>query len=209
MKKQKTKRIIIIVFSVLLIGAALGLILLQKDKAETAPPKEEEKKVIGMYGSTSSYIFYPIVEDIDFNDYPDYFGLDREIHFKFESETVTVDEEIAEDYGPELKILVDYINDAIAGDYESLNSLFSENYYEKYDEYYSFTPQMLYDIELELLGETEDGDISYFGFDVSYKIYRNNGTFRNDFGKNSSRKLYFRVKVENGVAVIDNVESYN
>ena len=67
---------------------------------------------------------------------------------------------------------------------------------------------MLYDIEIEKLGEDKTESETRYRYDVSYKIFRNNGTFRNDIGSDASKTLYFELTKSGGKVLIDKIDYY-
>ena len=74
--------------------------------------------------------------------------------------------------------------------------------------YYSFTQQMIYDIEIEKLSVSESEKGILYAYNVAYKIYRNNGTFRNDIGSDGAKTLYFELLESNGSILIDRITYY-
>ena len=69
---------------------------------------------------------------------------------------------------------------------------------------------MLYDLLIEQLSEQSNDDGStVWGFNVSYKIHRNDGTFRNALPSDASKKLYFElIGTRDGEVKIDRVTYY-
>lgn len=204
-KSGKKKKIIIIVFAVMCVFGALSWYLLYGNPSLLNKAEEEaEKEIIGMYGSTQSYVFYPADEEVPPSAVREYMELDRYIHYTNGAETVIVTEEDADDYGREVGFFVEYFRTVIDGDYAKYNTLFTENYFDTNEKTCDFTPQMLYDINITKLPEGTDG----YHFDVSYKIFRNNGTFRNDIGSDGSKTLHFTLVEEGGKILIDSIKYY-
>lgn len=89
------------------------------------------------------------------------------------------------------KFFIDYLAALKNGDHAALNALYSEVYCRNHAPYSPFTKQLLYDVTIKYLYKdtikTADtaADKAYLGwhltyFEVSYKIYRNDGSFRRD-----------------------------
>ena len=97
---------------------------------------------------------------------------------------------------------------SIGGEYNEYNKLFTEEYYKSNEPYYSFTQQMIYDIRIERLSETVIDGEDVFYYNVSYKIHKNNGTFRNDIGSDGSKTLCFKLVNKNGTILIDSINYY-
>ena len=134
--------------------------------------------------------------------------LDRDIHYKNGSETIMITDANSEFYSQDVLFFRTYFDYAIHGDYEAYNALFTEHYYETNEPYHSFTQQMIYDIEVEKLSETDNDRGKIYTYNVSYKIYRNNGTFRNDIGSDGAKTLYFELLETDGTILIDRITYY-
>lgn len=207
MKKNSNKKkiVIIIIFAVMcILGGLIWYLLYRDPSALERIEKEAEKEIIGMYGSTQSYDFYPADEEVDPAAVKEYMELDRYVHYTEGAETVIVTEEDADAYGKDVQFFLDYFKTVIDGDYTKYNTLFTENYFKSNEKTCDFTPQMLYDINIEKLPEGKDG----YNYNVSYKIFRNNGTFRNDIGSDGSKTLHFSLVEENGTILIDSIKYY-
>ena len=77
------------------------------------------------------------------------------------------------------------------GDAQALNALHSEVYFRNHSPYQSFSKQYLYDVTVNYYGKDKinhadsDADQKYVGcyltyFEVTYRIYQNDGSFRRD-----------------------------
>ncbi len=77
-------------------------------------------------------------------------------------------------------------------------------------EHLRFAPQMIYDIHIDQLSEsTDSAGVTTWTFEVGYKIYRNDGTFRNDIPSDGSRPLIFTLIGDaRGNVLIDSIERY-
>ena len=127
--------------------------------------------------------------------------------------TVGIDREGAIDYGKEVAFLVEMLHDAISGDHTAYNACFSNEYYKNNQPKSSFTMQKIYDIVItyisrETLTDSDGNNYTKSIYTVEYKIYKNNGTFRNDIG-NGSKKQYFTLTDTTGLVLVDNISTVN
>lgn len=215
-KPNNTKKKIAIITSFVvlcILGAVSWFVLYGIDPSgDNANPmfnKDKDKGGIdGMYGNTQTYIYYPIDHDMDIMTEKEYLDLDRFIYYTKGAETIALTDDELEGLTDDVLFFIKYFDLAISGNYNAYNKLFTDNYYKSNEAYYSFTQQMIYDMHIEKLGEnTVDGQNQYY-FNVSYKIHKNNGTFRNDIGSDGSKTLYFTlVDTENGI-MIDAINYY-
>jgi len=188
-KKQKSKRTVIVIFA-LCIVIAISYFIIESinkpDRMDNAPGT--------MYSDKNySYVFYPTNFDLDVTEDEWYMGLNREIYYKFGSVSYAISEKDAESSAV-LAFFVKYFDTAIAGDTETYNTFFTENYYKTNKPYVQFAPQMIYNIEVEERSITQNSDgTTTYGFYVTYMIYKNDGTFRNDIESDASKTLYYEL----------------
>ncbi len=206
-KKTKKKRMLIGLLIVTLL-AGISYVLLENPQIFES---KKDKAPTSMYSDKLySYVFYPSDYDLDVTADETYMGYDRLLHYKSGNVTVDVSREDAAGYNDAVAFFVDYFDTVIAGDADTYNTYFTDKYYESADPYSRFAPQMLYDLLIEQLSEksNEDGTMTW-GFNVSYKIHRNDGTFRNDLPSDASKKLYFElIGTRDGEVKIDRVTYY-
>ena len=210
--KKKKIAIISVFLSLCILGAVSWVLLYLVDFSSTNknPMFQSDKKggIDGMYGNTQTYIFYPIDRDLDIMTDKDYLDLDRSLYYTKGAETYAIDKENVRDLTDDIKFFIKYFDLAIAGNYTSYNKLFTEKYYKSNEAYYSFTQQMIYDMHIEKLGEKAVDGKTEFYYDVSYKIHKNNGTFRNDIESDASKTLFFTlVETDSGI-LIDSIDYY-
>ncbi len=157
-----------------------------------------------------SYNFYPTDYDLDVTADEVYMGLDRYVHYKTGNETFTITDGNYAAYNAAVVFFGQYFETVIAGDSETYNTFFSDLYYESNDPHIEFAPQMLYDIQIEQLSQDPQSDgTTLYAFDVSYKIHKNDGTFRNDIGSDGSKTLYFELfEDKDGTVCIDRITYY-
>jgi hypothetical protein len=187
---------------VCLIGAASWFLLQHPEWFERRPAAPA---VTSRYSDTlTSYIFYEPDYSRDVTKVEEYMELDRYIHIQRGAENFAVTDGDCASWGEDIEFFGRYFAAAIAGDAETYNSLFTEAYYRTNEPYERFAPQMIYGITLEKQSETD----SSYVYDVTYAIYRNDGTLRNDVGSDAFRTLIFTLKRENGALRIDSVDFY-
>jgi hypothetical protein len=198
--KKKIKKGILIILAVfaalLLIWGALWVV----DWFLHRPPEERELNPM--------LFFEP---DYDKNIYEDeaYMVLNRNIYFDYMGFERVITEENADDYpdkGAEAaKMFVDYFNCIIDGDYENYSSFFTEECLDdkNFELPEKFTMQGLYDIHVEMSHSPRIVDGKRLEvYEVRYRIFENNGTFRDDIYPDETRTLVFGVEVFDGEAKI-------
>lgn len=134
--------------------------------------------------------FYPAPEGDIFKN-QGYLRLDRTLHYTYNSQTVSPDRNNRFDQ-PYDAFFLDYFEALQKGDAKTLNALCSEVYFRTHDKLSSISPQMVYDLEIIRTGDPviiteaeKEEDKAYLGdslvfFEVRYKIYQNDGSFRRD-----------------------------
>lgn len=211
-KDNKKKKIAVIaaLLSLCVIGGLSWFLLYGLPEKDQNPmfDKEKQEEIIGMYGSTQTYLYYPIDYDLDIMSEKEYLDLDRNIYYTKGSETIALTPETLSLYPDDVVFFTSYFDLAIKGEYQKYNALFTENYYESNEPYYSFTQQMIYDIHIEKLAEGKAGDNDSYTYNVSYKIHRNNGTFRNDIDSDGSKTLCYTLVKVDGKILIDSINYY-
>lgn len=208
-KSNKKKKIAVVcVLLVCLLGGICWYFIYANPNVLNQTLQDIRNHITGMYGSKQSYIYYPIDHDLDITTVEGYMELDRDIHYKNGSETIMITDANSEFYSQDVLFFRTYFDYAIHGDYEAYNALFTEHYYETNEPYHSFTQQMIYDIEVEKLSETDNDRGKIYAYNVSYKIYRNNGTFRNDIGSDGAKTLYFELLEADNTILIDRITYY-
>lgn len=207
-KKKAKKKKMLIAIIIISILAAFSYILLEKPQIFE---KNEKQSVTSMYSDKLySYNFYPADYNRDVTLDEEYMSLDRSVHYKLGNLSILVPREDAASYNKAVQFFYDYFDTIIAGDADTYNTYFTDRYYEYYEPYSRFAPQMIYDIEVYQLSETanEDGTISWT-FNVTYKIRKNDGTFRNDLDSDASKTLYYELIADNeGSVMIDYITYY-
>lgn len=198
--KRNLKKALLITLSVF--GAFLLLwgILWVVDWFLHRPPEERE---------LNSLLFYEV--DYDKNIYEDeaYMALNRNVYFEYLGFERVVTAETARDFpdkGAEAaEMFVDYFQCIVDGDYENYSSFFTEDCLndKNFELPEKFTMQGLYDIHVEMSHSPQIVDGKRLEiYEVRYRIYQNNGSFRDDIYPDDTRTLVFGVEVYDDEAKI-------
>ena len=209
-KKGRSKSIIIF-FLTFIIGTTVACLVILA--AMTA--NENKQPVKG-----TTYLFYEPNYELNILKIEDYMELERNVKFENPENGITYAivngnmDEVPTIMQESVGLLCEYVDYAINGESEKLNSLFSQEYIEaggktKMD----FTMQQLYNIKITYVtstGETVDGaTTTSFDYWLEYMIRQNNGTFRNDMESDCIKKEYVRVTNRDGILGIDILAPYN
>ncbi len=211
-KKAKTVVIVLAVLFVLLLGLNIlsSMDLGDKFKGLFGLETEAETK------KPASILFYvPDYEENILED-PEYLDLDHFVQYTEYNSTSSLPENTDfSKYGAGLALLNDCLQAAIRGDDEAYNACFTDAYFEEHPKVTGFTMQRIYEIEIELLSSTllyenTPEETVRCEYCVKYKIQKNNGTFRWDFGSDVSKPEIYEVIIPDstGEAKINSVSQY-
>ena len=150
--------------------------------------------------------FYPLDDPWNFPDNPDYLDMDRRlfVHNPFEGTTYSVDEEQLPEEDEFVSFFYRYFQTMIHGDVEAFLDMYASDYEGAEELPKDFTSQMVYD--MTLYPQTDGGSV--VAYRVDYRIYRNNGTLRNDMGSDTIRPMIFTLTEEDGELKIKSVIPY-
>lgn len=135
-------------------------------------------------------------DDRPMEERPDYDELDRTVTYSFGGESNKLSDTWLPD-APFSRFFLDYFNALKKGFSggeadKGFNAFYSPVYFRKNPTFAAFSPQMVYDIEVERISDpvtinaaSDEADRPYLGatltdFAVRYKIYHNDGSFRRD-----------------------------
>lgn len=173
---------------------------------------DKESGTVEVTGSNGFYdYFYEADYSLkleEYEDYSDYLDLDRALYYKNGNQTVGISKSELASYPDVVRFFGEYFDAVIKGDTETYNSLFSDEYYKTHEEKENFTPQMVYNMMIEQLSVSAENGFNEYVFDVSYKIFENNGTFRDDIYSNASRTQRITVDDSEGDFRISSVKYY-
>ena len=213
---DRLKRIILVIAAAMVVFALVALwVIPVLDNAINGDEEQEEVTT----ARPNTVIYYDPDYDYDIMKDQEYLELDRYIYYmdaRTNETIILLDHEIS-GYGEGMITLKAMLDAIIAGDHETYNSLFSENYFavEGREPEEPFTMQQVYDILITRVNVTDIvdeklGKYTQYEYTVEYKIHKNNGTFRTDLGHDDSRKQYFVMSNSTGDKVlIDQILGYN
>lgn len=203
-QKKRKRRAAVFVAVICAVGIICALSLLITEWAES----RKESGPTNMYSDElNSYIFYKPDYDLDVTEVEEYMELDRLLYYKDGAEEYGIGSD-HERFGDAVVFFREYFDAVIAGDTDAYNEMFTERYYETNSKKVRFAPQMIYDIRISKLWEKEESGGKRTAFDVSYRIYRNNGTFRNDIDSGAAKPLYFELVRDGDELKIDRITYY-
>lgn len=92
-------------------------------------------------------------------------------------------------------------------DYQTFESLFTDNYKKTHELPKNFTMQKIYNKSIAYYNdETKDAE-NFITYKVEYYIMKNDGTFRDDMGSDCTRTQYITLKYDQNGAQIDAIKS--
>ncbi len=195
--KKIIKIALIVIASALALLLALAAVLPLIEKA--LEPEVETSEF-------ADYRFYEADYNANILENELYLNCSRGINFSNENTEYVLNETNSANISPSAKFFYNYINCIINGDYESYPSFFTEEYInnDKSDIPEKFTMQGLYDIYIDLYApatrKVVDGvELSCEVYEVRYRIFENNGTFRRDILPDETRTIVFELYIpDNG-----------
>jgi hypothetical protein len=137
----------------------------------------------------ANFNFYTPDYDEDIFEDKDYLRLIENGIFEYDDGALIsmIDKDNADGYGEPVELVVKMLYSIIEGDADEYNSYFSDKYFEKRSPKERFTMQKLYDGRITYFGNeaVEENGKQYteYTFKLTYRIFKNNGTFRDDIGE--------------------------
>ncbi len=200
--KKIVKRILLgiallLVATLLLLGvlALVSLLLEEEDLTPALPPE----------AFFSADYSQNIFED------EAYMRLNRAVYYKQYDSGELLTEENFKDLGTASEFFYLYFDSVIRGDSNAYRKMLTEEYRQSDEVPEKFTMQMIYDIEVNQVQATGSAayngeEVTVYFFEVKYKIYRNNGTFRNDVASNQSTTQYYHLYSYKGQLYLNAVQ---
>lgn len=211
-RKKLLKRIFIVIVAIFTV-LILTLTILERCS-------EANKEIVYSYNPFDyiSRAGYSEAEDNIFAD-EEYIEKNRNIRVEYEGDITEYDENSLQNASYSVKLLGNYFKYAINGDGSSLNTLFTDAYFEnngKTIEKYAdrFAQQKIYRIRIKLVDgpytqTDKGGSIKIERFEVSFMIMDNNGQFRPDLDEETAIPLVFEVLTQNYESHINSITKYN
>ncbi len=196
-KIDKQKRGIIIAFSTMLAVVLIAYVIVPgiSKLANYIESKKDDGYASDYMDDIKSLSFYPADYNEDIFEDEEYMALNRYISYTKGSDTYTITDDDYSKYDVTVGFFAEYFNSVINGEYENYDEYFTDEYFENCSNKTRFTPQKLYDINIKFKStKAVDGATSYIYY-VTYKIFKNNGTFRNDIESDSSRLLAYELYI--------------
>lgn len=159
------------------------------------PPKDEEK------GSDEQIHYYVADYEEDIFQNKAYMSFERGLLFSSGGVDQLFHYDINfSEASPECQFFLEYFHSVILGEYDSVSDFYIDGYFEKEPK---FTMQMIYEpyVMFHSVSEEEiDGEkAELLNFHVRYKIFRNNGTFREGVASNIAvPQIYQILKMSDG-----------
>ncbi len=140
-----------------------------------------------------------------------YMHLNRAVTYKQYDSGEPLTEENHKDLGVASEFFYHFFDNVIKGDYTAYHQMLTESYLKDDEVPQRFTMQMLYDIEVNQVqtpgtASYKGEEVTVYFFEVKYKIYRNNGTFRNDVASNKSTTQYYHLYSYKGQLYLNSVQ---
>lgn len=197
--KKKIKKIMIIVLSVMLALCALyGALsavtyLLEPEYSET---------------SYEDYRFFEADYNKNILEDKLYLSLNRNIYFERLGNENVLTEENAIGISVAADLFYDYFDCLVKGDYQNYSSFFTQECLnsKNFTLPERFTMQGIYDVHINMYRSDvidEESSTVREIYEVSYRIFENNGTFRSDILPDETRTLVFEINITKGVAKIN------
>ncbi len=192
MKKDVSKKskiiLVAIVFSLLLIVVGAFLVL------NFFLSGENDKE----NGQNIQYYLADYEEDIFQNKA--YMEFQRDLSYSYAGVEQFFSNDDFEDASTECKFFLSYFDAVTKGDYEKYPAFFVDGYFEKNP---MFTMQMIYEPFVKYHSAStetiDEKEVVLLNFQVRYKIFKNNGTFRSGVPSNSAiPQIYQLIKSDDG-----------
>lgn len=204
-------------------AAAILAAVLLSSAFSSCGKKDKDKSDDG--GKVTRFGSFPFCEaDFDEDIYSDEEYMMKERALRYTSDegmSVLISDEKYSDYGDgdDTVFFAKYFKSIIDGDAEKYRGFYtarflgdlSKDFDFRTSEGTIFTPQKLYNIEVEKLGGVKKGDVLYRYYILRYLIHENNGTFRNDGMLDRSYIPLLAVVTlpDGGECAIDSIDFYN
>lgn len=205
-KASSKKKIILFLF-------AVGLVLLVMYLLTLVLPMLTQKINNGREEETVKFNFYEPDFDEDIFTDEKYVALIQNGFLCYDNGSNSISqitEDNSNDFGEEVKLLVDLVYSIQSGDCDLYNSFFSEEYLSQNGKKEKFTMQKIYDATIIYHSSesvsSKDGNYTKYIYKLKYRIYENNGTFRQDIDEDTKTQ-YIVITDREGKLLIDSVST--
>ncbi len=202
---NKQKRGIIIAFIAMLsvIVITYAVIPAVSKLADYIESQKEEYKSDYM-DDIKSLSFHPANYNENIFEDEEYMSLNRDLSYTKGGDTYLITDGDYSGYDVTVGFFAEYFDSVINGEYETYDEYFTEEYFEECSNKERFTPQKLYDINVKLRESVDKDGVTVYVYYVKYKIFENNGTFRNDMESDCERVLVYELYADKNDNVLIN-----
>ena len=200
-KKKRMITALVIIFAVAIV--ALAVLLIDNSTADTPNDTKNDETTLRPLLAIPNW-----GEDI-FED-EDWLDKNRYITYVDGGMSVTITDEIYDGYGICVDFMALYFEALKRGNAEALCGFYADEYFTDNYRWDEITMQRVYDIKLEYISALDTASETTYVYKVSYKIMKNDGTFRNDVKSDAERPEFYTI-VDNGsdIKITDVSYSYN
>lgn len=211
--RKKQKRAILITFAAMLAVIVIWYagVPAARSLFDYVEQKINEKKITSDYlDRIKSIRFHEANYDENVYDDKEYMDLNRYIAYTEGMNTFYITDDDYSAYDAPIAFFARYFKTVIEGKFEEYDSYFTEDYFKNHKNKETFAPQKIYDIEIKYISKvlSAEKDETTYIYKVGYKIFKNNGTFRNDIESDASRPLFYTViEYKDGTVLIDKISA--
>ena len=201
--KKKIILVLTVIAITLLVMYALTLVI----------PMLTEKLIESDEEGTANFKFYePNYEEDIFTD-EKYMSLIKDGFLSYDNGSNSISQifdDNTDQFGDEVELLAELVYSIQRGDDETYNSFFSQEYLNKNGKKENFTMQKIYDATITYYStETvsdKNGNYTRYIYKLKYRIYHNNGTFRQDIDEDAKTQ-YIVLTDREGKLLIDAIST--
>ncbi len=189
-KQLKKKRMITAIVIALAISIVGLIVLLLDSQPDAAEPEKTDETTIRPLLAIPNW-----GEDI----YEDEEWLDKNRYITYVDGgmSVTITDGVLDGYGICVEFMALYFEALMQGNAEALCGFYADEYFDTHYKWDEITMQRVYDMKLEHIDTASTASETVYVYKVSYKIMKNDGTFRNDVKSDAERPEFYTI-VDNG-----------
>ena len=212
---KRKKTLISVVIVAALLCALLYVLAVCIDKYNAQKVQSDATQQAASSNPVPSIIFYDA--DFDENIFENQEYMQKNAFVKYTKGGVSyyITQSIDQTEDEYASFFVNYFEKVKLAD-KSYADMFSQSYEHSYDYIASpdseFAPQMIYDIEVSRFETQNDhsleSDTQYAFFEVKYKIFHNNGTYRRDLPEDGMKPLLFKLSNTGGKIKIESITDF-
>ena len=190
LRKKRMITAIVIVFAISLVG--LIFLLVEDRIGENKPSGTEETTLRPLLA----------IPNWDENIFADEEWLDKNRYITYVEGGVstTITDGVYDSYNICVDFMALYFEVLMQGNAEALCGFYDESYFDNNYKWDEITMQRVYDIKLEQISVVDTATHSEYVYKVSYKIMKNDGTFRNDVKSDGERPQFYTI-VDDGTYI--------